>query len=253
MSRNILLRLAYDGTEFNGYQVQAKGERTVQGVLEEALRAMHGRQVTTYAAGRTDSKVHADAQYVNFQTDLDTVPAEKFHLALNRYLPPDLKGQGSREVPESFHARFSALSRSYEYYTLVCETPVPKYRNYAHRVAEMPEVERLDEEAQALLGSHDFTTFAAVRQETETNVREVRAARFTWEPPFVVFSITANGFLWKMVRSIVGSLLDRDREKSRGGGALPALSDMLEARDRRLAGATAPPQGLFLTDVEYDV
>jgi tRNA pseudouridine38-40 synthase len=251
MSRNILLRLAYDGTDFSGYQLQAKGERTVQGVLEGALRRMHGKKVTTYAAGRTDSGVHADAQFVNFQTHLGSIPPEKFHLALNRYLPPDLKGQSSREVPQDFHARFSALSRSYRYYTLVCETPVPKYRNYAHRISDMPEVERLDEEARALLGSHDFTTFAAAGQATGTNVREVRAAGFTWEPPFVVFSIRANGFLWKMVRSIVGTLLEGDRR--RGDATLPWIPALLKARDRNLAGVTAPPQGLFLTDVEYDV
>lgn len=253
MSRNILLRLAYDGTDFKGYQIQAKGERTVQGVLESALERMHNRKVTVYAAGRTDSGVHADAQYVNFQSDLETIPADKFLFALNQHLPPDLKAQSSREVPVGFHARYSALSRSYRYYTLISPTPVPKYRKYAHRVPEMPELERLQEEAQALLGSQDFTTFAAAGQATETNVREVRVARFTWEPPFVVFSITANGFLWKMVRSIVGTLLERERNRRRGELELPELSALLEARDRTLAGATAPPQGLFLTDVEYDV
>lgn len=253
MSRNILLRLAYDGTDFCGYQVQAKGERTVQGVLESALKAMHGRKVTTYAAGRTDSGVHADAQYVNFRTNLETIPPEKFFLALNQHLPADLKAQSSREVPEDFHARYSALSRSYRYFTLVSPTPVPKYRNYAHRVPEMPEVGGLQREAQTLIGSHDFTSFAAAGQATETNVRQVTAARFTWEPPFVVFSITANGFLWKMVRSIVGTLLERERGRSRGEQGLPELSALLEARDRTRAGATAPPQGLFLTNVEYDV
>lgn len=253
MSRNILLRLAYDGTDFNGYQVQGKGERTVQGVLEEALRRLHGRNVTSYAAGRTDSRVHADAQYVNFHSDLESIPSERFYLALNRQLPADLKAQESREVPERFHARFSALSRSYRYYTLISATPVPKYRNYAHRLGEQPDLDRLNEEARALVGTHDFTTFAAAGQATETNLREVREARFTWEPPFVVFSIRANGFLWKMVRSIVGTILERERERWRGGAELPPLSALIEARDRALAGVTAPPQGLFLTDVEYDV
>ncbi len=259
MSRNILLRIAYDGTEFNGYQIQAKGERTVQGVLEAALSEMHGHEVRVRAAGRTDSGVHADAQYVNFYSDLDTIPAEKFVLAVNRYLPPDLKGQESREVPREFHARFSAKSRAYRYFVLVAPMPVPKYRNYAYRISETPDLEGLNRDASALLGEHDFTTFAAVGQGTESNVREVQNARFTWEPPFVVFSIRANGFLWKQVRSIVGTLLDRDRDRrggapgASGGRALPSVEELLKARDRNLAGPTAPPQGLFLTDVTYDV
>ncbi|MFP4425199.1 MAG: tRNA pseudouridine(38-40) synthase TruA [Spirochaetaceae bacterium] len=259
MSRNILLRIAYDGTEFNGYQLQAKGERTVQGVLEAALSEMHGREVRVHAAGRTDSGVHADAQYVNFRSDLDTVPPEKFVLALNRYLPPDLKGQESREVPEGFHARFSAKRRSYRYYVLVAPMPVPKYRNYAYRISRMPDLAALNRDASALLGEHDFTTFAAAGEGTESKVREVYEARFTWEPPFVVFSITANGFLWKQVRSTVGTILGRDRDRrdgvagTPGGVKLPTVEELLTARDRSLAGPTAPPQGLFLTDVTYDV
>jgi len=256
MSRNILLRLAYDGTEFHGYQLQAKGERTVQGVLEAALERMHGGQVRVCGAGRTDAGVHADAQYVTFRTDLETIPPENFVHALNRYLPPDLKGQESREVPNDFHARYSAKSRSYRYFVLVASMPVPKYRNYAHRVSDMPDIELLNQDAAALVGEHDFTTFAAAGQSSDSNVREVSSARFTWEPPFVVFSITANGFLWKQVRSLVGTLLDADRVRRRGpdkgAGAPLTVKGLLEARDRSLAGPTAPPQGLFLTDVTYD-
>ncbi|MFW6328594.1 MAG: tRNA pseudouridine(38-40) synthase TruA [Alkalispirochaetaceae bacterium] len=253
MSRNILVHLAYDGTDFRGYQIQAKGERTVQGVVEAALARLHGHPVTTCAAGRTDSGVHADAQYINFETDLDNIPGETFYLALNRELPPDCKGQSSREVEDSFHARFSAVERGYRYYTLISATPVPKYRNYAHRLSWMPDLDALNQEAGELLGSHDFALFAAAGGSGESTVREVRAATFTWEPPFVVFSIRANGFLRKMVRSVLGTLLDREDLRRRGAAARHSITELLEIGDRRLAGPTAPPEGLFLTDVRYDV
>lgn len=253
MSRNILVHLAYDGTDFSGYQIQARGERTVQGTVEHALERMHGRRIVTYAAGRTDAGVHADAQFVNFDSDLTTIPPEKFYLALNRELPPDCKAQSSREVGPEFHARYSATTRSYRYVLLPSPTPIPKYRNYSYRLSWMPELERLNDEAREFTGSKDFATFAAAGGSSESTVREVIEARFTREPPFVVFSIRANGFLWKMVRSILGTLLEREEMRRRGGEPELSIGDLIARRDRSLAGPTAPPQGLFLTEVTYDV
>lgn len=250
--RNILLRLAYDGTDFNGYQVQAQGERTVQGVLDMALAKLHGHSVTSVAAGRTDSGVHADSQCVSFYSDRDGIPEEKFTAALNRLLPPDLKVQQSREVPETFHARYSATYRGYRYYVLVSQVPVPKYRNYSWRVRAPLTIDRLNEDSHALVGERDFTTFAAAGQSQESNVRTVYRALFTWEPPFVVFSIEANGFLWKMVRSIVGTMVERESARLRCETVELSVEEILERRKRDLAGVTAPPQGLFLTEVGYD-
>lgn len=250
--RNILLRLAYDGSDFNGYQIQAQGERTVQGVLERALERVHGHPVSTVAAGRTDAGVHADAQFVSFFSDLPGVPEERFALALNRHLPADLKVQESRVVPESFHARYSATFRGYRYYLLPAPVPIPKHRRFSWRISEKPDLRRLNRDAEALVGEHDFTTFAAVGQKVEHNIRVVHHARFTEEPPFVVFSIRANGFLWKMVRSMVGTMVDREIGRRRHEPPVDSMETVLLRQDRDAAGTTAPPQGLFLTEVGYD-
>lgn len=245
--RNIRITLAYDGTDFQGWQIQRSG-RTVQGVLEEALQRMHRHPVRVRAAGRTDSGVHACGQVVNFFSDLDSIPGAKFRDALNSYLPPDIRVMTGGEVEEGFHARRSARARWYGYYLYVAEVGLPQYRRYCWKVSRRPNVETLNRMAGCLVGEHDFTTFTAAGCQERSFVRNVQAASFHPEGPFLVFRIGAGSFLWKMVRSIVGTLV----EVEGAGGGEERIRQILEARDRSQAGSTAPARGLFLERVLYD-
>ncbi|MFP4565884.1 MAG: tRNA pseudouridine(38-40) synthase TruA [Spirochaetaceae bacterium] len=244
MSRNIFLEIAYDGTAFNGWQVQSAG-RTVQGELEAALERIHGRRVVLHAAGRTDSGVHARAQCANFHTDHPSIPAAKFREAINTHLPLDLRVMRSREVPAEFHARFDAVSREYRYYLLHAEIVPPHLKDRCVRLKARPDISAWNRMAAALCGEHDFTTFASPTDSVENCVRHVYAAAFHPEREFIVFRIEANGFLWKMVRSIVGTIMEMDPPD------VDRFAGILHARDRSRAGTTAPARGLFLHRIRY--
>ncbi len=245
--RNIRATLAYDGTEFSGWQIQREG-RTVQGVLEEALGRMHQHAVRVRAAGRTDAGAHASGQVISFFTDLDSIPAEKFRDAVNSYLPADVRLLASREVEPGFNARKAARARVYAYYLYVGGEGLPHYRHYCWRIRQKPSLVTLNRMAAQLVGEHDFSTFAAAGSAERSHVRRVYAAGFHPEGPFIVFRIAANSFLWKMVRSIVGTFIELEQ----GGQKEDRVRQILLARDRSLAGSTAPARGLFLERVLYD-
>jgi tRNA pseudouridine38-40 synthase len=247
MIRNIRLTLAYDGTEFSGWQVQ-KNQRTVQGVIEQALERMHGHPVRIRGAGRTDTGVHATGQVANFPSDLDSIQAERWSLALNSYLPPDVRVLDSREAPPEFCAKKSARLRVYAYYLLAAQIGPPHLRRYCWKVLRRPEVASLNRLAAAFVGEHDFTTFAASGDTSRSKVRRVVSSCFHPEGPFLVYRIAATSFVWKMVRSLLGTMLEYEAE-----GRPPAeLAQALAARDRSLAGSSAPARGLFLERVVYD-
>lgn len=243
-SRNILLTLAYDGTGFHGWQVQRE-LRTVQGELERALGRLHGRRVVVYAAGRTDTGVHADGQCVNFESEMDSIPAERFRDAVNRFLPFDVRVLESREMPYGFHARYDALARTYLYYLLVSPVQVPRHRNYCHRIRYAPDIALANRMAAHLIGEHDFSSLGMSPVDGGHCIRRVESAAFFPRPPFLVFQITANAFLWKMVRTIVGTILASEP----CGEA--AFVDILHARDRTRAQLAAPGRGLVLHKVRY--
>ncbi len=245
--RNIRATLAYDGVGFSGWQIQREG-RTVQGVLEAALERMHGHAVRVRAAGRTDAGVHATGQVINFHSDLDSIPAEKFRDAVNSYLPPDIRMLASREVEPEFSARRAARLRVYAYYLLPAEVGLPQHRHYCWKIRQRPSVEKLNRLAAQLVGEHDFSTFAAAGSAERSPVRRVHAAGFHPEGLFLVFRIAANSFLWKMVRSIVGTIIELELN----GEGEEKMRQVLQARDRSFAGATAPARGLFLERVLYD-
>lgn len=250
--RTLLICLAYDGTNFAGYQRQ-KADRTVQGELERALADLHGHPVQTAVAGRTDSGVHAVGQYVSFVSDRDRISLDDFPAAVNSRLPADVRVTSARNVPDDFHARFSARSRHYRYHIVIGRYTLPHLRAYAWRIPEMPQVGRLNEEAAAFVGTHDFSTFAARRKDQGTMVRTVRYAHWRSRGETLEFCIGADGFLWRMVRSIVGTLIERERLRLRGEEPEQSIADLLNARRRELSGTTAPAWGLFLHDVEYEV
>jgi tRNA pseudouridine38-40 synthase len=245
--RTIRLTLAYDGTDFYGWQVQQTG-RTVQGVLQASLERLHGHPVRVIGAGRTDSGVHATGQVASFTSDMDSVPADRFREAVNSFLPRDVRILASAEAEARFHARRSARQRLYRYYISTAPVLLPHLRHYCHWTRRKPDIRVLNEMASRLVGEHDFSAFSADGDANESKVRVVSVSSFHAESGMLVYTIAANSFLWKMVRTIVGTFLELE-EQGRGGADLAAV---LESRDHGRAGGTAPARGLFLERVVYD-
>ncbi len=245
--RNIKLTLAYDGTDFVGWQLQKRG-RTVQGVLQDGLARMHGHPVHVVAAGRTDSGVHATGQVSNFRTDIDSIAPARFRDAVNSYLPPDVRVLESTEVPPAFHARRSARLRVYRYYTVCGPVLLPHLRCYRHWVRRRLDVALLSSLAAALVGEHDFTCFSAEGDANASKRRRVSTSAFHVEGDTLVYTIASSSFLWKMVRTIMGTFLMLE-EQGRGAADLRLI---MEAGLRSNAGGTAPARGLVLERVVYD-
>jgi tRNA pseudouridine38-40 synthase len=250
--RNILLILSYDGTHFCGWQRQDHADngqpvRTVQAELEAALEKMHGEPVQVFGSGRTDSGVHAAGQAANFYSPIDSIPAENYVPALNGLLPPDICVHESILAPGDFHARFSTVSRTYRYF-LYCGAHPPAYKApFVWAIRQYPDMRVLNEMASCLSGEIDCTTFAAAGDVSQSKFRYIEKAVFFWSGRHLVFEITANAFLWKMVRSIVGSLVQFES----AGNNAAFFRDALESKDRSRAGTTAPANGLFLWHVNF--
>ncbi|MBM4275421.1 MAG: tRNA pseudouridine(38-40) synthase TruA [Deltaproteobacteria bacterium] len=244
--RNIRLLLEYDGTRYHGWQRQ-KNALTIQEVLEAALGKLTGEAVKVLGSGRTDAGVHARGQVANFRTSV-TIPLKAFHEGLNSMLPYDIAVLEAAEAPPDFHARKSARSKTYEYRILNRSTRSPLYHNYAWRVEDSLDLEAMEQAARALMGQHDFTAFQASGSGIKNPVREVLGSKWRREPEdWLVYTVTANGFLRGMARSLVGTMVETGRGKFPPGH----LQQVLESRERRRAGPTAPAQGLYLVAVEY--
>jgi tRNA pseudouridine38-40 synthase len=242
--RNVRLILAYDGTEFHGFQRQRE-EPTVQSAVEAKLERIAGERIIVTAAGRTDAGVHAIGQVINFHTRA-TIPTERVAVALNSLPPYSIAARDPREVSERFHARFDATSRVYRYLLLDGEAS-PFLRRYSHRVAPLGDLERLRSAASCLVGRHDFSSFCAAAAEVAHKVRHLTCLTIERRGTLVLVEVTADGFLHSMVRIIVGTLL----EVAAGRLRPEAVGEILAARDREAAGPTAPAHGLFLTRVTY--
>ena len=247
MGFRVMLRLAYDGSRYCGWQRQTD-QPTVQQEVEKAVLNLSGEKASVIASGRTDSGVHARGQVCHFNLESSTIPPEKFSLALNRLLPSDIRILESREVGEDFHARFSALRREYRYYLSRTGIPDPFGKPHCYARSDIPSVGILDGYATFLIGERDFTTFSAAGDPSESKIRYIYAASFFPEKGYTVFRIVGNAFLWKMVRSLLGTMLELGRNESPPEG----MRDLINGRDRSLAGPTAPSKGLFLHKVEYD-
>ena len=242
---NVKLTVAYDGTAYCGWQIQNQDD-TVQGRMEKALEKLHGHPVKITGAGRTDAGVHAAGQCANFMTDM-TMPVEKFREALNSFLPPDIRILRSEAVSDSFHARYDATERIYKYYMLPKALSYPWTERYSLTVREQLDINRLNELAAPLVGYHSFASFASVMEDGYPMERRVDSAVFYQSRGYTVFKISADGFLRRMVRSIVGTVLDL-YEKGKDQEAMNAI---IGAEDRSAAGACAPAKGLFLDQVIY--
>jgi tRNA pseudouridine38-40 synthase len=236
--------VAYDGTAYGGFQRQ-KNAPTVQATLEAALAQVTREAVAVLAAGRTDAGVHAVGQVIALDTQwrhgVDALQA-----ALNAVLPDDVAVQSVEEVPPDFHPRYDARSRLYQYTLYNAPVRCPLARRHSLYVAKPLDVEAMQRAAQSLIGEHDFAAFGQPPQGRVT-VRRVMVAQWGGKPPWLTFDIEANAFLYRMVRSIMGTLL----QVGRGSISVEGFRAVLASRDRGQAGPTAPPQGLCLVEVKY--
>lgn len=244
--RNLLLTIAYLGTRFHGFQVQNNAV-TVAQVLQDAMESVMGSRDDIKGCSRTDSGVHAEMFCVSVKTEC-RIPCENLVKALNVKLPPDVAVKSCREVPESFHARYNCRGKRYEYrihnalnkdpfhYKAVLEHPYPL------------DVEKLDREAKDFIGEHDFSSFCAAKSSVQDMVREVYDCGLYRQGELVTFYVEGNGFLYNMVRIMVGTLLGI------ASGTIPesSIPAILAAKNRSAAGATAPAWGLYLTKVFYN-
>jgi tRNA pseudouridine38-40 synthase len=240
--RNIKLILEYDGTEFSGWQRQ-RGARTVQGVVEEAVRAVFAQECEVIGAGRTDAGVHALEYPCNFHAESE-LTTTRIAAALAAHLPEDVAVKGAYEAAPDFHAQFDALSRRYAYQLETRPTAIHRRTRYTPRAAIDPE--SMARAAHYLLGEHDFTSFTPAANEAQPVCRVI-AADVRADGSLVTVTVEANRFLHHMVRVIVGTLV----EVGRGRWKPERVEAILCKKDRREAGPTAPPRGLALVDVSY--
>ncbi len=246
MMRTIKLTIEYDGTNYLGWQVQPKGP-TIQRVLEETLKKITGEEVRLIGSGRTDAGVHAFGQVAHFKTH-SKISLHSMARALNSLLPPDIVIRRVREVDENFHARKSCKSKIYEYRILNRNLRSAFYNKYAWHIPQKLNLKEMKEATRYLIGEHDFSSFRSVGTPTQTATRKViRAEWKKGRDGLLYFEIEANGFLKQMVRAMVGTLV----EVGRGRLSPEEFQEILQSKDRRKAGPTAPAHGLLLKEVKY--
>lgn len=244
--RRIRLMVAYDGTQYCGWQIQPNGI-TIEEVLNRALSRLTGEEIQVIGASRTDSGVHAMGNVAVFDT-ASSIPADRFAMALNRNLPEDIVVVRSEEVEKEFHPRYCDCSKTYEYRILNAKIPDPTRRQTTYFVSYDLDLEAMREAAVYILGEHDFASFCNIRTNVRSTVRTVSDLAIRREGDEIRIRITGNGFLYNMVRIIVGTLL----RVGRGYYQPQQVLEILEAKKRTEAGVTAPPQGLFLMEITYE-
>ncbi len=246
---SLKLTIQYDGTDFCGWQFQPQG-RSVQGVLESALSKVTGEQRRVIASGRTDAGAHALGQVVSLETQTH-LDVQTLKNALNAHLPADVRVRLVEWAPDNFHAIRDARSKRYRYVIQFGDQPDPLRRRYSWFLPKTLDVNQMRDASTALIGQHDFASFQAAGSPRKTTIRTVHELTISCEATettdFISIEIEADGFLYNMVRNIVGSLVDVGRGKQN-----PAwIASVVQARDRRMAGPTAPAHGLILLSVSY--
>ncbi len=246
--RNIVLTISYDGTNFSGWQRQA-GDRTVQEEIEKALAVVHKKDITLHGSGRTDSGVHAIGQIAHFSSPIDTIPLDRYPSAINASLPFDIRIHSAQEKDMEFHARFSAVNRTYRYFFHIENTPPFAHNSsYVWWIRHKPNIKNLNEMAKCLHGEVDCASFTAAGDKSKSTVRYIEKAHFFLDNDVLVFEICANAFLWKMVRTLVGTFIDLDIK----GYSHKEFNEIICAKNRNAASATAPSRGLFLWHINFD-
>lgn len=244
--KRVKLVIAYDGTNYCGWQVQINGI-TVEEVLNKHLSELLGEDIKVIGASRTDSGVHALGNVAVFDTE-SRIPGEKMSFALNTRLPEDIRIQSSEEVPLDFHPRFCNSRKTYEYRILNRRFPIPTERLYSYFIYYSLDMEKMKQAASYLIGEHDFKSFCSTRTQVETTVRTIYSLDLAKQGDIISLQICGNGFLYNMVRIIVGTLVKV------GMGVYPPehVKEILDACDRTKAGPKAPPEGLTLIGIEYE-
>lgn len=244
--RTVGLVLEYDGTGFQGWQ-RLPGKRTVQSVVQEALAAVLGEELSLVGASRTDAGVHATGQVAHFLTN-SPIPAEKMPFVLNPVLPPDVRIRGAFEAQAGFNARFSSVGKRYRYSIYAAPQASALWRHRAMHVFLPIDRSRMRAAAEFLVGQHDFSAFRDAGCQSKTTIRTIHQVEVVCRDPFLELVVAGNAFLYHMVRILAGTLV------AAGTGKLEAadIPDILARGDRRLAGPTAPACGLVLEEVLYD-
>ncbi len=243
--RNLLLRLMYDGSFYHGWQVQPNGI-TVQEALQDAIEQILGVRENVVGCSRTDAGVHANDFCCNIRTE-NEIDCYRFQGALNAVLPESISVKSVSEVELDFHARYNCVTKQYVYRVWNASYKNPFLVNRAWHYKNKIDEDFLNEQAQAYIGTHDFKAFCSAGSTVEDTVRTVKSFSVTRDGDEVLFTVEADGFLYNMVRIMVGSLIEISENKIEKD----KLSAIIESKDRALAGRTAPAQGLFLNKVKY--
>lgn len=247
------IKVQYDGTHYVGYQVQPNGP-TIQAAIEKALRKMakleSHQMIATVGSGRTDSGVHALGQVVHFDYPV-TISAQALIRALNSLLDPSIRVIQAALVADDFHARYHAKGKVYVYRVDLSQHPDPFKRLYTLHHPYRIDVARMQEALQAIIGTHDFTSFCSIKTDKEDKIRTIYQATVTFDAlqNELIFRFHGNGFLYNMVRILVGTLL----QIGDGLRSVDELKRLLAVKERKQAGPTAPPHGLYMVEVEYEV
>lgn len=242
--RNLKLTIQYDGTKYCGWQKQPNS-LGIQGTIEYAIHEITKEKVSITGSGRTDAGVHALGQIANFKTN-STIPANRMPDALNAKLPKDISIVDCEDVEENFHSRFSAKGKIYRY--LIYNNPYrnPLYKDTSYHVRYNLDIKKMQEEAKSLIGTHDFKGFMSSGSTVKDTVRTIHNITIKKEEDLIVLEVEGNGFLYNMVRIIVGTLIDIGR-----GRIDISMKDIINSKDRGVCGHTAPAHGLFLKKVHY--
>lgn len=244
--RNIKLVIEYDGTKYHGWQIQPNAV-SIQETIEDRLKKIIQEEIRLIAAGRTDAGVHAIEQVANFSTE-SRLDINNIQRGLNSMLPPDIAVKEISEAEQDFHARYSAKSKIYRYVILNQRFPSPLYHNFSWFIPFKLDIKEMKKAVQCLIGKHDFSSFKASRCNSNNPIREVYSISLDRDSKgFIIFEIEATAFLKQMVRNIVGTLADVGKGKI----GVSEFEEILKAKDRKKAGITAPPQGLFLVKIKY--
>jgi len=241
----IKMIIEYDGSNYHGFQRQDNAH-TIQAEIEKQLRELSGEVVTICGAGRTDARVHARGQVIAFNTNA-SIPPERWALALNSFLPEDIRVLSSSAAEPNFHPQFNSISKRYAYYLYRQKSGTAFYRRYALCNSDQLDISAIDQACKSIIGRHNFQAFCASGGSSKTHERTVFNCAIREYGSILRLDVEANGFLYNMVRIIMGTLLEVGRRR------IPAdeIPDILKSRDRTRSGPTAPPQGLYLMGVEY--
>jgi tRNA pseudouridine38-40 synthase len=243
---NFKFTIAYDGTRYQGWEHQPTTDMTIQGKLENVLSRLTGREVEVTGAGRTDAGVHARAMVANAFLDTD-LNANEIRDYMNRYLPDDICVKEVKEASERFHSRYNAVGKTYRYTCFTGPLKPVFDRKYVYYIEETPNIDLMIRASKLLIGEHDFKSFCSNPRMKKSTVRKVDRIDIVKKGPYITFTYHGTGFLQYMVRILTGTLL----EVGFGKRTPESMIDLLEAKDRRQAGATAPAQGLTMIKVDY--